>query len=68
MTAPQPIAAEKLDDSYNAKGPRFLDLREFVLVRLRLIDGKVPALESLRGPAAGALGVVVQGITSRKLN
>ena len=62
MPTPQPIPAENLDDSDDVKGPRFLDLREFVLVALCLVDGVLPALESVRLPTARANGVVEQGI------
>jgi hypothetical protein len=64
MTAPEPIPAEKLDDSHDVKGPRFLDLREFVLVPLCLVDRVLLALEAVRLPTARANGVVEQAITS----
>jgi len=64
MPSPEPIPAEKLDDSDDVKGPRFLDLREFILVCLGLNLGALWPLGTLRGPTARASRVVAHGLTA----
>jgi hypothetical protein len=64
MPPAQPIPAENLEDSDDVKGPRFLDLRGFVLVPLCMVDRVLPALEAVRLPPARANSVVEQAITS----